>query len=1192
MLSGFLSALCLLLAARSEAQEAPEFRALFDGATLTGWEGDPERWSVEGGAIVGRTTREAPLERSTYLIWRGGEVRDFELVLEYRLQSGGNSGVQFRSREVGAHVVAGYQADLADKAGFSGALYEQFGRGFLARRGEEARFDVAGKGETQRFAEESALAAVVRSGEWNELRVRAVGEELQVWINGTLTASVVDRNRARASLSGLLALQLHSGAPLEVAFRKIALADLGGVHDERERRDPQWIWPKATAADGEEAWFRRTFELGAAPTKALLVAAGDDQLEVTLNGALVLEGAGEGAVSLLETDVTRHLRQGENVVAAWVRNTAGAGALLVDISAQGEGWRATLSSDASWSAASREPEGWTEPESDAAGWKPAHSFGPLGSEPWGVPARRTAAPPPAPLAGNEIRLPPGFAAELVYAVPRASRGSWVSLCFDEQGRAIASDQEGALARVDVSGPVPAVERLDVELRAAQGLLYAFGALYAVVNDADEGASGLYRARDSDGDGHFDEPELLQAFDGSGEHGPHAIVAGPEGRSLYVLGGDDVRPPSDARTAWGSSILPSGVLPPLVLSGGIYVSEMIERGGAGWVCRTDPEGKTWELVATGIRNAYDGAFDAEGELFVFDSDMEWYQGLPWYLPTRLLHVTRGADFGHRPGTGRWPPYLPDSLPAAAEVGRSSPTGMVSGQATSFPGSWKSALFAGDWLWGRILAFRPRPAGASFTADWEVFASGEPLPVTDLAVGPEGALYFTTGGRGVRSGLYRIVSTGADETAGGDPPLDAELAAARSKRELRRSLEALQDETDAPAVAAAWPHLDDSDHRVRTAARVAIERAAFEEWRSALFEETRPRARFEGLLAAARVAPPTSMGAVLERLLALELGAPSTEERLCWLRCAALAVLRGEDLAPEQLQELGRVCLALFPTGETSVDRELGVLLARLEVDGFLQRALARLDSTDPEDAFYYGFVVRGWSRGWSEPERRRYLDWLNANTRAFEGARSAQLFLQGIRRDFLSTASLEERRTLRPYLALRAPPPAFPIVRRGFARAWTAEEFDESWSAVREQGRPADGKLVFRESCIACHRLGAEGADRGPELEGVAGRFTPRDLIESILAPSRFVPDRYRDTEVWTTDERVHVGQLVGSDDETLTLRSGAQLQEIVRIPRAEVAEVRAHPLSPMPEGLLDVYERAAIVDLLAYLQSEGAPPGQ
>ena len=121
MLSSFLSALCLLLFAPLQAQDAPRFHPLFDGESLTGWEGDPERWTVEEGAIVGRTTREDPLERSTYLVWRGGEVRDFELVLEYRLR-GGNSGVQFRSREVGAHVVAGYQADLADRAGFSGGL--------------------------------------------------------------------------------------------------------------------------------------------------------------------------------------------------------------------------------------------------------------------------------------------------------------------------------------------------------------------------------------------------------------------------------------------------------------------------------------------------------------------------------------------------------------------------------------------------------------------------------------------------------------------------------------------------------------------------------------------------------------------------------------------------------------------------------------------------------------------------------------------------------------------------------------------------------------------------------------------------------------------------------------------------------------------------------------------------------------
>src|SRR6266853_4923312 len=137
---------------------------------------------------------------------------------------------------------------------------------------------------------------------------------------------------------------------------------------------------------------------------------------------------------------------------------------------------------------------------------------------------------------------------------------------------------------------------------------------------------------------------------------------------------------------------------------------------GYIVRTDPEGKKWELMLAGFRNSYDFDFNTDGEMFTFDSDMEWDWGLPWYRPTRINHCVLGAEFGWRSGTAVWPSYYPDSLPAAVNVGVGSPTGVKFGTKSNFPEPYRSCLFAHDWSYGRILAVHLKPQGASYTASF--------------------------------------------------------------------------------------------------------------------------------------------------------------------------------------------------------------------------------------------------------------------------------------------------------------------------------------------------------------------------------------------------------------------------------------------------------------------------------------------
>ena len=183
-----------------------------------------------------------------------------------------------------------------------------------------------------------------------------------------------------------------------------------------------------------------------------------------------------------------------------------------------------------------------------------------------------------------------------------------------------------------------------------------------------------------------------------------------------------------------------------------------KAPGGMIIRTDLQGDVVQLVAGGLRNVYDLAFSPEGELFIHDSDMESDIGTTWYRPTRLFHVLPGGEYGWRSGWANWPDYYVDLLPEIADTGRSSPTGAVFYNHVMFPERYRNALFLGDWSEGRILVAQLKRNGASYTASVETFLSGQPLNVTDLEIGPDGWLYFVTGGRGTGGGIYRVTWKG--------------------------------------------------------------------------------------------------------------------------------------------------------------------------------------------------------------------------------------------------------------------------------------------------------------------------------------------------------------------------------------------------------------------------------------------------
>src|SRR5690606_15663318 len=293
----------------------------------------------------------------------------------------------------------------------------------------------------------------------------------------------------------------------------------------------------------------------------------------------------------------------------------------------------------------------------------------------------------------KFTLLPEFEIEHLHNVSEHQQGSWVAMTFDDKGRMIVSDHYGALYRLEIpdiglDSVKPRVEQLTqidggLEFGYAQGLVWAHNSLYALVSK--EGfhdvATALYRLQDTDHDDRFDRMTNLITFEGDGEHGAHSVVLGPDGESIYLVLGNYINVGAMDHYRLPATWDEDNVLP-LIRDPQGHATDRQAPGG--WIMKTDSIGASFELVAAGLRNPFDIAFNGDGEMFTYDADMEWDLGMPWYRPTRILHVTSGAEFGWRTGNSKWPPYFPDNLPAVANIGQGSPTNLLYAGHAKFPG----------------------------------------------------------------------------------------------------------------------------------------------------------------------------------------------------------------------------------------------------------------------------------------------------------------------------------------------------------------------------------------------------------------------------------------------------------------------------------------------------------------------------
>jgi putative heme-binding domain-containing protein len=588
-------------------------------------------------------------------------------------------------------------------------------------------------------------------------------------------------------------------------------------------------------------------------------------------------------------------------------------------------------------------------------------------------------------------------------------------------------------------------------------------------------------------------------------------------------------------------------------------------------------------------------------------------MPWYRPIRVNHCVCGAEFGWRYGTGKWPAYYADSLPAVVNIGIGSPTGVTNGIGAKFPTKYQKAIYICDWTYGRLIAVHLTPKGSSYTATFENFVcplglmnkdgAKKPLPISDAVIGSDGAMYFTIGGRNNQSALYRVTYVGTESTE----PADLKNKEGAEARERRHSLEAFHGKKDPKAIGVAWPQLDSNDRYIRYAARIAVESQPVEEWETKAVSEIKATSALTSLLALARYGSPKTQAALLNALERFPLTTLTSEQKLDKLRVLQLSFIR-QGPPPGGAKKLIAELDSLFPGPDEAFNREAFQLLVYLNAPGIVSKGLKQMAGAKMQpDLFHYLFHLRTAPIGsWTLDQRREYLSywtsrkklpqppetlgWFEAAGRPYSDGASFGNFLKNFLREAVANMSPVEQQVLAPILANinKEITPSFDVKQREVVKQWKMDELVLLLDQV-EKGRNFEkGKEAFAAAqCIKCHRMGETGGSIGPDLTAVGSRFGPREILESIVEPSKVLSDQYQNEIFRTASGKTITGRVVEDTKDSIAVQSEPLSPERVVIKKDDIESRTPSKVSPMPANLADVLTKDEILDLIAYLQSQG-----
>jgi len=955
------------------------------------------------------------------------------------------------------------------------------------------------------------------------------------------------------------------------------------------KAEPMWIW-KSGKIKTEKAQFRKTFNLDSVPKKASLQATCDNGFMLIINGQRA-ENSSRWEVPA-KSNVAKFLKKGKNTIDVRAHNEGSMAGFIFELKMKG----LTIVSDKTWQA-----------KADGGKWHAAVELKKYGAQPWGKVFDKPSGAK-APLSQPVVTLP-GFKAEKIYDVQKSSQGSWVGLTHDHKGRLIASDQYGAIYRITLSDPVK-VEKLNVKTGNAHGLLYAFDSLYVFSGEGK--TKGLYRLTDTNGDDQYDKEEYLIPFNSKGEHGVHSIVLTPDKKSLYLIGGNNTDLPASVKNTRTSKNWKEDHILPRMADGRGHNRGRLAPGGL--VIKVSPDAKKQELIAHGFRNQFDGAFNAEGDFFVYDADMEYDIGSPWYRPTRVNHVVSGADFGWRHGTGKWPGYYTDTLPTTLDIGPGSPTGVSNGLGAKFPAKYQRAIFINDWTYGTMYAVHLEPDGASYKATREEFVSGKPLPLTDVIIHPDGNMYFMVGGRRTTSALYRLSYVGNESTA----PIKAKPVSDLVK--LRRELEKLHvDGTGPEAIAKAWPYLGHEDRYIRHAARVALEKQPTAKWQDKFYSETNEWAIIEGACALARMGKADNLAKILSQLNKVDYKAASQGKFLAAIRSYQLAFTRLGKPSKASADAVIAKLNPHFPTKDNFINRELCQVLLYLNAPGAVTKtvqemliatevqekimsdeilnrndrykaAAKRMEQFRPNtQQFSLAFSLRSIKEGWSKADRASYFSWF-PRAKTWQGGNSFSIFIENSRKEALANVKDQaERKKYDEISSKSLIKPRAIVAPKGPGQVWTvASAVKAVENNLKGRNFKSGENLYHAVACASCHRFAGEGSGIGPDLTGSANRYSIKDMMENIIEPSKVISDQYGSTQFFMKDGSQIVGR-VGTEENGIVhvMTNPFSPESNVDVKLADVKEQKHFPISPMPPGLINSLNKEELSDLIAYIFSAG-----
>ncbi|MBX7207600.1 MAG: hypothetical protein K1X78_04790 [Verrucomicrobiaceae bacterium] len=988
---------------------------------------------------------------------------------------------------------------------------------------------------------------------------------------------------------------------------------------------PQWI-----AASEKGAVIEKNFEWSGKLLKAILFSATETKAEIVINGKPV--GSVVGRETAASLDVTKLIHEGANTLS--LRSDAPVAVLLeLNGDLARKQW---IASDASWKAGkgTLAVRGAVDADATKNPFDFKKTFDAYNSWQLAKPGNQNQATDPASLI-----LPSGFKAELVRS-SQPGEDSWVSMAFDPEGRITLGKEKKGLLRLTISGSGDQkVEVIEDTLLECRGLLYAQGALFANANNS----KGLYRLRDADGDGVLEDKKELLHTDGGVGHGRNHIKLGPDGK-IYIAHGNNVLLPKNLSPKSPLKDYASDQLIPNPWDGTMFDGDV--QLPAGHILRMNPDGSEVELLAGGLRNPLDIAFNRDGELFTFDADMERDVGTPWYMPTRVLHVVPGADYGWRRGTGRFPAWYIDTLPSVIDIGLSSPTGTFFGYGAEFPQKYREAYFILDWSYGRIIAVHLKAKGASYTGEQETFVSGRPLNVTDGCIGPDGAMWFITGGRGTQSGLYRVSYPKRDESVALAQSSAGEPLSQAAK--LRRGIEGgYKEEPWNDELTLTFTVVASDDPFLAHAARLEVERTNVSRWRHrALYSD---RCSPESLLALIRAGDAESRDVIFEILMgwlrrfkdasaakgqsksgvtaaALQDAGASAEAKqereASWsavgsdsatplsgdqalkvLRVAAVFFSRFGEPTEKQRGDLVRVLEPKFPQpandrlkpGIQHLNRELCRTLVYLRSPTVIEKTLPLLrNATTSEDLLFYPFMLRYLKDGWTLEARRVCFEALN-RAEKMNGASTYFKAIADTRSELAAALSPADAQTLASVIFPPKPTPLLPTAMPGHTfKNWTLDDLAPKLDQV-SRGRSfekAKAALVSAQ-CVFCHKVSNDPSMPagvvGPDLTLVSARFNRHDLLMHILEPSKFIDEKFKVLVVTKKDGTTASGSLESEDDERIVLKPNPLAPDKIEIGKSMIREKKVSDISPMPPGLLNALKAEQIFDILAWFEAGGDP---